>query len=557
MSIFDFLYRYITKKIDKRKPAVNKDDYFLFNIGSCSFILVLIIFGTIDLFEGKMTYGFYNFGVGITVLGFLLWYLHAFKYELISTFVISLLALWLTAVLLLTEAEYILFWFTLFPPVSILFLKKKNGSILTGLTLLILLLLLLTPVTTLNLIISPRSKLIFLFVYILLYGISYYLKIIHTWNINKLINTQEEAIEANIAKDDFISKISHQLRTSLNNIVVLEKMISDLIPTDKQKELLDTLIASTNNLVDVVNNISNLPGIDIHYKERGKIKFDLFSTLSNIMDPFSAETKKSVDFHVNEFKNFNSEIIGDPVLVKQILLNILENIIYDKEDKKPQITISVTNQKETSDNIVLLFIIETNRSISYKEVLNNKSLVDTQSGEFIDFSISEKLINIFGGKLKYEKQEEQFRFVFSLEFQKVVHKEVVTVKKEKVDLIDSNIMIVEDNEINQQIMKLSLIKLVKNVDIAENGKTALDLFGLNRYDLILMDIQMPVMNGITATKKIREIEESTNTHTPIIAITANAMLGDKETCLSAGMDDYLSKPYQMEDLITSMKNLLS
>jgi len=105
-------------------------------------------------------------------------------------------------------------------------------------------------------------------------------------------------------------------------------------------------------------------------------------------------------------------------------------------------------------------------------------------------------------------------------------------------------------------MKLSLIKLVKNVDVAENGKIALDMFGHNRYDLILMDIQMPIMNGITATKKIREIEKSINTHTPIIAITANAMLGDKETCLSAGIDDYLSKPYQMEDLISKMNNLL-
>ena len=96
----------------------------------------------------------------------------------------------------------------------------------------------------------------------------------------------------------------------------------------------------------------------------------------------------------------------------------------------------------------------------------------------------------------------------------------------------------------------------KNVDVAENGKTALDMFGLNRYDIILMDIQMPVMNGITATKKIREIEKTINTHTPIIAITANAMLGDKETCLAAGIDDYLSKPYQMEDLISKMNNLL-
>ncbi len=263
------------------------------------------------------------------------------------------------------------------------------------------------------------------------------------------------------------------------------------------------------------------------------------------------------NFHVNDFENFDQKIIGDPVLVKQLLLNILENIIPVKTDKKPQITITVTNQKETPDNIELAFTIETNRLIIHNNLTDNELHKNKQNEQLVDLSISEKLLKALGRKLEYKEVKEKSFFIFSLEFEKVVYKKAAAIRKEKVNIINSNILIVEDNEINQQIMKLSLIKLVKSVDVAENGKVALDMFGLNRYDIILMDIQMPIMNGITATKKIREIEKSTNTHTPIIAITANAMLGDKETCLSAGIDDYLSKPYQMEDLISKMKNLLS
>ena len=119
------------------------------------------------------------------------------------------------------------------------------------------------------------------------------------------------------------------------------------------------------------------------------------------------------------------------------------------------------------------------------------------------------------------------------------------------------ILLVEDNAINQKIIILSLKNHVKNIDIANNGKDALDKFGTSKYHLILMDIQMPVMDGILATKKIREIEASTNQHTPIIAITANALAGDKENCLAAGMNDYISKPFQPEVLINKMKNLLT
>jgi CheY-like chemotaxis protein len=129
--------------------------------------------------------------------------------------------------------------------------------------------------------------------------------------------------------------------------------------------------------------------------------------------------------------------------------------------------------------------------------------------------------------------------------------------KKAVELKDASVLLVEDNLINQKIIQLSLKKIVKTIDVANNGKEALDKFGSNKYDLILMDIQMPVMDGIVATRKIREIESSAGSFTPIIAITANALSGDKEVCIAAGMNDYIAKPFQIEVLIQKMSTLLA
>ncbi len=556
MYLFDIIYNFFSKNNDKGEISVNRDTYFLINIISYIIIFLLIIFGLIKVFDGDWLEVSINFSLALFIF-----VLHQIFYRMKKTLFFSyilfvVINIFLFYLLFTLQTPRILIWFTLIPPLTILSFGRKQGGILAGGLFVLFVFIFFIPITSITTVFDLKIKLTYIATYILLFLLSYFFNTIYERNLKDLRKTKEEAVKVNITKDYFISKISHQLRTPLYNIVALEKMISDLNPTNKHKELLDTLIASTNNIVDVVNNIAHLPGIDISYKERKKIKFDLFSTLSNILDSFPSETKKDVDFHVDDFKNFNQEIIGDPVLVKQLLLNILENIIPFKADKKPQITISVTNQKETSDNIVLVFTIETNRIITHKDIIDNELPDDKQDEQLIDLSISEKLLRTLGRKLEYKKLKEKSRFIFSLEFEKVVYKKAAAIRKEKVSLINSNILIVEDNEINQQIMKLSLIKLVKNVDVAENGKIALDMFGLNRYDLILMDIQMPVMNGITATKKIREIEKSINTHTPIIAITANAMLGDKETCLSAGIDDYLSKPYQMEDLISKMNNLL-
>jgi CheY-like chemotaxis protein len=124
------------------------------------------------------------------------------------------------------------------------------------------------------------------------------------------------------------------------------------------------------------------------------------------------------------------------------------------------------------------------------------------------------------------------------------------------ELKEIKILLVEDNLINQKITLLTLCPLVNSIDTALNGKEAIDKFESTNYDLILMDIQMPVMNGLETSEKIRALESTTNSHVPIIAITANAMIGDREKCLSAGIDDYISKPFLPAVLIDKIKKII-
>jgi CheY-like chemotaxis protein len=190
--------------------------------------------------------------------------------------------------------------------------------------------------------------------------------------------------------------------------------------------------------------------------------------------------------------------------------------------------------------------------------------------QIADFSIARKMLEHQGSALAIVQGPENTTFSFNQTFLKAkVETELaypgkmdavaaaIEAKSVPVDLKDACVLLVEDNLINQKIVVLSIQKMVKNIDVANNGKEALDKFGTSKYDIILMDIQMPVMDGIVATKKIREIEQSTNTSTPIIAITANALAGDKEICLAAGMDDYISKPFQVEVLLQKMRKLLN
>ncbi|NBC82033.1 MAG: response regulator [Bacteroidetes bacterium] len=403
-----------------------------------------------------------------------------------------------------------------------------------------------------------------LFIYsilILLFVVTDKRKLIH---YQKLKEVSDQTEKDNKTKDQFISKLSHQIRTPLNNIMVVGNLVNQTKLDQHQKDLIDTIIASTHNLVNVVNNIVKVSNVE-YGQSKSLVSFDLHATLNSTIQLFKQqEEDNKLNIELNIDDTLNEKVKGNPIRIKQIFLNIIENLIKDASITTVNMSIHVTRQNESTETLTLAFTIVTNNTLTQKD---GQYIISSEKGEDItlDFSIAQKVIEIEGKTLDIESHEGQTIFSFNYTFG-IDHSEIklsetgirepIVQPTKNIELKDSNILLVEDNSINQKIVILSLKKMVGNIDVANNGKEALDKFGSTKYDIILMDIQMPIMDGIIATKKIRELEESTNTHTPIIAITANALSGDKETCLAAGMNDYISKPFQVDVLIDKIKNLL-
>lgn len=365
----------------------------------------------------------------------------------------------------------------------------------------------------------------------------------------------DEASNSSEKKDDVITDFSHRIREPLNNLVIIGDLLIGSGLQKKQKELLETFIASTNNMVTTVNELTMQSAGNISYEARKKIKFNLISTIQNTIDLFGLKGSDNITFILNKNELTQFEILGDPIILKQIFLDLFNTIESHSSIRKTVVTITLNRAKETVNETHINFRFETDWNIV---------LIDERG---LNGNLAAKLISSSNGYYHQEFGNSFTVLDFSIPFLNITadtKKQIASPKieelklKEKTrkELKEANILLVEDNTINQKITLLTLKPLVKNIDTATNGKEALDKFGTSSYDLILMDIQMPVMSGLVASEKIRGLESSTNEHVPIIAITANAMLGDKERCLSAGMDDYISKPFQPAALIEKIKSHL-
>ncbi len=373
------------------------------------------------------------------------------------------------------------------------------------------------------------------------------------------------------SKNQFISQISYQIRTPLNNIVLIGNMLNETQLTSKQKDWLETVLASANNLVNVVNLISSqITSSDLSDRKTLNIAFNLQTVLNNTIQLFvgqSDEYNIAIKPRMQVPVNFD----GDPIQLKQIFLTLVDAIIRNKKANKINIIITYDVKQETERVFKANFQINVSDHLDFDSVSQK-----TSDPNLLNFSISSKLIELAGDKLRVEYGDNNTTSLkFSLTFNKATAP--ITMSPEKaadlvepaspapdstgatLDLKDASVLLVEDNLINQKIVILSIQKLVKNIDIANNGQEALDMYQTDKkYNVVLMDIQMPIMDGIVATKKIREVEgEKKIVPIPIIAITANALAGDREHCLAAGMDDYISKPFQVEVLVNKMKALLA
>lgn len=356
-------------------------------------------------------------------------------------------------------------------------------------------------------------------------------------------------------QDEVISNFSHKIREPLNNLVIITDMLSESGLTKRQQELLETFIASTNNMVTTVNELSMQSAGTLIHEQRKSIRFNLISTIENTFDLYSLKDQANLEFILNKKDFRDSEYYGDPITIKQIFLDLFNTIENHASEKAITVTINLKKVKETANESTIAFRIQIDRNINIiNEAEADKSLaarlISAGKGSYdqeIGPNHSILNIQITLGNATHEPKHK----VVSPIMEELSHKE-----KARKNLRDLKVLLVEDNLINQKITLLTLSPFVGTIDTASNGKEALDKFGTTNYDLILMDIQMPVMSGLTAAEKIRALESTTNTHVPIIAITANAMIGDKEKCLAVGIDDYISKPFQPASLIEKIKKII-
>ena len=359
----------------------------------------------------------------------------------------------------------------------------------------------------------------------------------------------------NARKDDVITDFSHRIREPLNNLVIIVDMLMKFGLEKKQKELLETFIASTNNMVNTVNELTMESAGNLNFEHRKAIRFNLLSTIQNTIDLYSLKEKATIDFILNK-KEFNDfECFGDPIILMQIFLDLFTTIENQITGRITKVTINLKKEKESGNESSIGLIIQTDRnivlidetgiehSLAARLILSSKGTFNQEVGN--NYTILSILL-----PFAYPDSEPKLKTASS----KI--EEFMLKDKTHKELKEIKILLVEDNLINQKITLLTLCPLVNSIDTALNGKEAIDKFESANYDLILMDIQMPVMNGLEASEKIRSLESTTDSHVPIIAITANAMIGDREKCLSAGIDDYISKPFLPAVLINKIKKII-
>jgi CheY-like chemotaxis protein len=372
---------------------------------------------------------------------------------------------------------------------------------------------------------------------------------------NNVRASLNDASSSSEKKDDVITYFSHKIREPLNNLVIITDMLMESGLQKKQKELLETFVASTNNMVTTVNELTMQSADNLSPESRKKIRFNLLSTIQNTIELYNLKDKANIDFILNKKEFADFDCFGDPIVLKQIFLDIFNTIENQFAERATKVTINLKKEKVTDSESIVGLRIQTDRNIT---------LIDVKDP---GHSLAGRLISAGKGTFSQESGKNSTVLNISLPFTNVVHEPKqqlaspmieALIQKDKIhkELKDIKILLVEDNLINQKITHLTLKPLVATIETASNGKEALDKFGTASYDLILMDIQMPIMSGLIAAEKIRALEASTNTHIPIIAITANAMLGDKEKCISAGIDDYISKPFQPSALIDKIKKFI-
>ena len=377
--------------------------------------------------------------------------------------------------------------------------------------------------------------------------------------VSELEQEKEKAQAADKAKSEFLATISHEMRTPLNGIVGITELLAETPLGKEQRDMLGNLTYSSGILYSLISDV-----LDLTLIESGKLvlhrhEIDIrkeINEIKKLMEPRLSQKKKEVKLSMWNLKAVPAKVSGDVVRFRQVLLNLIGNAV--KFTEEGEISVRTKVQEENEEQIRIHFSVsDTGRGIPedrHAQLFNKFFKAETDSnieGTGLGLSITKNLVEIMGGAIWFDSEPGKGSvFYFEIPFLKHVSKKTESRDKPalKTSFEDLRVLIAEDVHINQMVIRKMIENLgVSQVDIAENGEEAVAKSGERVYDIILMDIQMPVMNGVDASSQITK-QRNRDKKPVIIAVTANVMKTNLEEFKEAGISDVLSKPITQENL---------